>query len=106
VLLYDIDTNKPEEDIGNLLIRRMTKNNDNTIFKIGIENLLVIPSEFNTSVFYKQKSKIDDYSAESVITELDKTMLCSNICENVPPENQKEILEKIKTEIFKILHTR
>src|SRR5690606_14211239 len=38
ILFYDSDTNKPEEDIENLSIRKMKVNNENLTFKIGVEN--------------------------------------------------------------------
>ncbi|WP_026728416.1 AAA family ATPase [Flavobacterium denitrificans] len=103
VLFYDSDTNKPEEDIQNLLIRKMNVNDDNKIFKIGVENLLVINEDFDFKAFYKERIKTDNYGAESVLRELDKTKLCSFICDELNPEKQKEVLFKIKNEITRIL---
>jgi predicted ATPase len=102
VLLYDSDTNKPEEDNGNLLVRKMHSNKENTIFKIGIENLLQLDSDFDFKAFYKEKTKIDDYSAESIIRELNKSQLCDYICNKLDIEVQKNIFQNIKKEIDKI----
>lgn len=102
VLLYDNDTNKPEENYGNLLVRVMQKNNDNGIFKIGVENLLKIPIDFDYDVHYKTKSKTDGYGAESIIKELDKQALCGEICERMILEKQKEVLTNLNSLIMKI----
>ncbi len=103
ILFYDNDTNKPEEDIYNLLIRKMTKNNTNTVFKIGVENLLNIPETFDRTSFYKEKTRHDDYGAESIIRELNKMALCNHICDELEIEQQKEFLGNLKTEIDRLL---
>lgn len=97
ILLYDSDTNKPEEDLGQLQVRKMPKSAGNSVFKIGVENLLNIQG-IDVSKFYKQRKKIDDYSAESTITELDKTALCDYIC-SLPPEILKKVLANLEIEI-------
>jgi len=96
VLLYDNDTNKPNEDFGHLKIKIMPKNDSNQLYKIGIENLLILPSDFKKDEFYKTSIKIDKYGAESKISELDKTKLCDWIC-NQKVEIQKEILVNINS---------
>jgi predicted ATPase len=102
ILLYDSDTNKPEEENGNLLIRKMNINKDNTVFKIGVENLLQLTSEFNFKNFYKEKTKVDDYGAESIIRELNKTQLCDYICNELDIEAQKKVFQNIKKEIDRL----
>jgi predicted ATPase len=102
VLLYDSDTKKQEEVFGNLFIRRMATNEHNSIFRIGVENLLTLPSDFDISTFYKQKIKIDCYGAESTIRELDKQKLCSTICDNLAKEKQNELLSRINNEIERL----
>jgi len=103
VLFYDSDTNKPEEDIEKLSIRKMSVNLENSIFKIGVENLLVIDNSIDISSFYKQRTKIDDYGAESILRELDKTKLCTFICDSLDIEKQKIILKKVEEEINRLL---
>ena len=95
VLLYDCDTNKPIEDIGRLKIRIMSENKNNLVYKIGVENLLNLPDDFNKDNFYKSSIKIDKYGAESIIKELDKTKLCNWICNILSKEIQKTILVNI-----------
>ena len=102
ILLYDSDTNKPEEDIENLFVRKMKINDKNSIFKIGVENLLTLTEDINVSDFYKERTKTDDYGAESIIRELNKTKLCSFICDTLNTEKQKEILINLKKEIDRI----
>lgn len=102
ILLYDSDTNKPEEDVENLLIRKMSTNPNNLIFKIGVENLLNIIPEINVSDFYKERTKTDNYGAVSTLRELDKIKLCNFICDNLSVEQQKNVLEKINSEIKKL----
>lgn len=95
VLLYDSDTRKPEESLGNLLIRIMPLNTDNELYKIGIENLLVLPETFDKNQFYTERLKEDDYGAQSVIRTLDKTKLCDWVCDECTAEQQKEILKNL-----------
>lgn len=103
ILFYDSDTNKPEENIENLVIRKMNVNDGNLTFKIGVENLLTIDENVNVSSFYKQRTKTDDYGAESILRELDKTKLCAFICDTLDLEKQKVILKKLKNEIDRLL---
>ncbi len=103
VLFYDSDTNKPEEDIENLSIRKMKVNDENLTFKIGVENLLTLDQNIDFPSFYKQRTKIDDYGAESIIRELDKTKLCAFICDSLDLEKQKSVLKKIENEIDRLL---
>lgn len=98
ILFYDNDTNKPVEDLGQLKIKIMPKNESNQLYKIGVENLLVLPTNFKKDDFYKTSSKIDKYGAESKISELDKTKLCDWIC-GQSSEIQKEILININSAI-------
>ena len=102
ILFYDSDTDKPEESIENLLIRKMKINDKNDTFKIGVENLLTLTKDINVSDFYKEETKKDDYGAESTIRKLDKTKLCSFICDTLSIDKQKEILINLKEEIDRI----
>ena len=101
VLLYDCDTDKPEEDVDKLHIRKMQKNEANSLYKIGVENLLNLPTDFNGEPFYSLSTKLDDYSAKSEIRTLDKTNLCEHIC-TLPKDQLKDIFANIKIEIEKI----
>ena len=102
VLYYDSDTNKPEEQFGNLLIKKMPKNEINKLFEIGIENLLSLPDDFDKANFYTEKVKKDKYGAESIIRSLDKTKLFDWICDDCDIEKQKEILKNIKPLLIEI----
>lgn len=102
ILCYDSDTNKPEETHGNLCVKKMPRNTNNEIFKIGIENLLELPPEFDRDTFYSQKTKVDDYGAESIIRTLDKTKLVNWICDDCNKEQQIKILENLKELLIKI----
>jgi len=103
ILLYDSDTNKPEENIDNLLIRKMPKNDGNKIFKIGVENLLSFEASFDASQFYSEKVKVDDYGAKSVNRKLDKTKLCNWICDDLSILDQKNVLQHHKVLIEKLI---
>jgi predicted ATPase len=96
VLLYDNDTDRKEENHGDLLIRIMPKPPAVTIYKKGIESLLVIPEGFDSEAYYSSREKADDYGAKSIISELNKTKLCSYICDELEPEQQKAVLGNIK----------
>jgi len=102
ILLYDSDTNKPEEDIQNILVRKMSQNPENAIFKIGVENLLTLIPEIDLQSFYSETTKIDGYGAQSILRTLNKTKLCSFICESLNKEKQKIVLAKLNLEIERI----
>tara|TARA_R110002049_G_C9112601_1_gene557838 strand:+ start:62 stop:1738 length:1677 start_codon:yes stop_codon:yes gene_type:complete len=102
ILLYDSDTNKPEEIFENLEIRIMPINQHNNLYLIGIENLLTLPQDFDKNEFYKEKTKTDKYGAESLIRELDKSKLCNYICNDLDIDKQKEFLIELKFEIEKL----
>mgnify|MGYP000055093593 CR=1 FL=1 len=101
ILLYDCDTNKQEEDDGLLHIKMMKKNESNDVYKIGVENLLKLPKDFDKQNFYSQSSKIDEYGAESHISSLDKVKLCNAICAR-PDVELETIFANIKMEIEKL----
>lgn len=102
VLLYDCDTNKTEADDALLHIRMMNKNEANGLYKIGVENLLMLPNNFVASDYYCVTTKTDEYGAESHISTLDKVKLCNMICDKSDIELQS-ILANIKIEIDKLL---
>ncbi|TGM60095.1 AAA family ATPase [Leptospira meyeri] len=102
ILLYDNDTRKEKKNYGKLIVECMNHNPKNTQFKIGIENLLSIPLDFDLSPFYKQKIRIDDYGAESTIKELDKQKLSLAICNDLSLEIKKKILININSEILRL----
>lgn len=101
ILLYDYDTNKHEENVGNLIILKMQNNSKNLKYKKGVENLLNLPSDFNYEAFYKLTEKEDEYGGKSHIQKLDKTALCSYVC-SLPNEQLKDIFKYLKNEIDRI----
>ncbi|MBO6589285.1 MAG: ATP-binding protein [Muricauda sp.] len=102
VLLYDSDTKKVQETYSNLLVRTMPDNETNKLFKKGIENLFVLPDNFDISPFCDEKEKKDDYGAKSTIRSLNKQKLCKWICETCDIEKQKIILQNLKPLLLKI----
>lgn len=101
-LLYDCDTNKPDEQEGNLYIGAMTKNTTAAQYKKGVENLLQLPAVFDYAKYYKKSSKVDDYGATRIIEELDKIALSQDITSRSDAE-LIGILVNLKAEIDKIL---
>lgn len=101
-LLYDCDTKKPYEQLGNLYIDAMTKNEYATSYQIGVENLLELPSDFDYERFYKTYDSTNKYGAVSTIADLDKTALAVYVS-SLPCEQLEVILKIIKREIKKIL---
>ncbi|MBQ1732818.1 MAG: hypothetical protein II037_11480, partial [Bacteroidales bacterium] len=83
-------------------IRTMSANSSNTIYKRGIENLLVLPSDFNKDEFYSTKEIENNYGGITIIKSLNKMKLCEYIC-SLDNESLKLILENINLEIQKIL---
>jgi len=102
ILLYDCDTNKPEENHSKLFVRSMIRNTANTLYKKGSENLLVLASDFDPQLYYSTITKQDEYGAESTIRNLDKTKLCDHLC-GLEENALKPILINFKTEIDKII---
>ncbi len=102
-LLYDCDTNKPRDDEGNLHIRCMNKNQGNTLYKKGVENLLVLPQNFDPNPYYDTRNEVLDYGEENTIRVFDKFRLCDAIC-NLSDVELKTILSNIKVEIENIIN--
>lgn len=103
VLLYDSDTNKPENNLeNNLYIKKMTVNNGNRLYKIGVENLLILPESFDKESYYKIETKEDNYGGKMRKECLDKTKLCDEICQ-FNNETLKSVFANIKLEIDKLL---
>jgi len=108
ILLYDSDTNKPPENDALLYVRTMPIQEKNITYKIGIENLLSLPSSFDKDNFYKERKKTDHYGAVSTICELDKTKLCGHICNDISPEQQKEyfmVFESVFDELNAVVNS-
>lgn len=102
VLLYDCDTNKPSSDEGHLHIRCMIKNDANDHYRIGVENLLVLPSEFPYENYYEESIKSGNYGEVTRIQSLNKMKLCQDICKKSNVELES-IFEKLKFEIQQIM---
>jgi len=105
ILLYDCDTNKPEENHIKLFVRNMTRNTSNTLYKKGSENLLILASDFDPQPYYSTITKQDEYGAESTIRSLDKTKLCDYLC-GLPEGSLKSIFANFKTEIDKVISVK
>lgn len=97
-LLYDCDTNKKAEK-NELYFIYTLFSNDKNVYKIGIENQLILPKSFDYNNFIAKKVKIDDYGVESTISSLDKTKLCDYICSSNDVENTLINLKKIIEDI-------
>ncbi|WEK54352.1 MAG: ATP-binding protein [Candidatus Cohnella colombiensis] len=109
ILLYDSDTNQKNEDYDNLFVRAMPVNPENDYFRKGIENLLFLPEDFPRDSFYREKKRIDDYSAISIIRELEKTKLCDWICSLEVDEVRKyfaplTLVLKVIEDVLKVEH--
>ncbi len=102
ILLYDCDTNKPETDNAPLFVRTMTYNSSNNQYRKGVENLLVLPENFDYESFYSISEKSDDYGAVSIHKSLNKTKLCDTICD-YSNDKLMAVLDNLKSEIDKII---
>ncbi|RKU22887.1 hypothetical protein C6503_03740 [Candidatus Poribacteria bacterium] len=83
LLLYDCDTQKPDEQVGDgerLWIRSIKRNRENTKVRKGIENLF--PEDLFTAEFYTSKVETGDYGESKSIQEFNKPKFCDWICEN------------------------
>lgn len=108
IFLYDIDTNKPHSDDGNLFIRCMQKNQHNIKYKIGIENLLALPNTFDYEIFFSSETipaKDDGYAGGTpaiIKKNLLKKSLCNHLCDEKAPQEQEQIFVNIFSEIDKL----
>lgn len=102
VMLYDCDTNKGSEDDGDLHIRTMCTNKNNTIYRKGIENLLDLPKDFNYDRYYSKNERHDEYGAVTICQSLDKMKLCNDIC-SFDDDLARYVLKNLSQEINKIL---
>lgn len=101
-LLYDCDTKKPYTQEGDVFVGAMAKNDQATVYKKGVENLLELPADFEYDKFYKNTPKTNDYGAVSMIGDLDKTALAGHIL-GLPNAQLESVLKNVKVEIDIIL---
>ena len=81
LLLYDCDTNKQAEQVGQLTVRSIPRNPENTKVKNGIENLF--PEALFEDRFYNERPRNDGGS----VKELDKPKFLDWICETQKDAN-------------------
>ncbi|MBW4558257.1 MAG: hypothetical protein KME59_20485 [Trichormus sp. ATA11-4-KO1] len=105
LLLYDCDTNKPNEDHEKLKIRKIPKQ-ENRKVKKGIENLF--PDHLFTQDFYLPKVKYGEYGEENKIQEFQKMKFCKWICEERKQAGDfvdfKIIVDIIKEYLGKVIY--
>ncbi len=97
-LLYDCDTNKKDKET-NTYFEYCLENIPHQHYKIGVENLLNLPSDFDYDEFYSESKSVDDYGALRLINTLNKNKLCDFICSS---ENSKEYLKNFENIIKEI----
>lgn len=79
VLLYDNDKNKKDEQLGEIRVRAIPTNPENSKIKNGIENLL--PESVLTDEMYLEK--VTDHDNGTTVTRREplKMKLCKHLCE-------------------------
>lgn len=97
-LLYDCDTNKVVKETD-LYFEYCLENNPQQHYKIGVENLLNLPADFDYAKFYSESKSEDGYGAPKSISKLNKNELCEYICSS---ENSVEYLKNFKKIIMEI----
>ena len=102
VMFYDCDTNKPVEDDNDLHIRTMNRNDQNTLYKKGVENLLVLPDDFEKDQFYSTKEITNDYGCFTKTQTFDKMKLCDYLC-SLENDKLQQIFANLNTEIQQLL---
>ncbi|WP_429109534.1 AAA family ATPase [Aeromonas veronii] len=104
ILLYDSDTKKPDLYSDKVSIKAMPLK-ENSQFKIGIENLLVLPDSFDLSGFTKESLKTDGYGITSAIRSLDKNKLCDYLISEDNDLNRKEVFTNFRSLIENLIST-
>lgn len=103
ILLYDSDTNKPEETPdGKLFIKAMAKNAENTLYQEGIENLMNLPNGFDKENFYNNSERTKKDGGRWTSQDLNKTKLCAYFCA-LESNELLDIFSNLKVEIDKLL---
>lgn len=97
-LLYDCDTNKEVKETD-LYFEYCLGNIPHQHYKIGVENLLNLPADFDYARFYSESKSEDGYGAPKSISKLNKNELCEYICSS---ENSGEYLKNFKKIIMEI----
>ncbi len=97
-LLYDCDTNKEDKETDTYFVYCLGKNAQPR-YKIGVENLLDLPSDFDYDKYYSESKAVDEYGAIKIINVLNKNKLCDFICSS---ENSKKYLKKFEATIKEI----
>ena len=95
ILIYDCDTNKKTERISENLIVKTLEKQKGQRYNAGIENLLVLPQDFNYDKYYKTNEKTGEYGEAKNIQEFKKMDLAKDICGSYTEAQQREILQKI-----------
>lgn len=101
MLLYDCDTKKGDNNIGQLLIKTLKQYDNTQNIKVGIENALVLDS-VDMKDFYTKHESIDDKGCKHINEELEKTKLCDYIC-TLDVERRKIIYTNLKIELDEIV---
>lgn len=79
ILLYDCDTNKKDENYGNIYIRHLPKFTNSKKINKGIENALILDT-VDIGECYNKKTSMGEYGDEKIIFEFDKMACCDYIC--------------------------
>ena len=95
ILLYDCDTNKETKHLSNNLIIKTLPKQNGQRYKIGVENLLILPHDFDYNKYYETKDITCDYGEHKSIQEFKKMDLAKDICKNYSEVQQRNILRKI-----------
>lgn len=97
-LLYDCDTNKQDKETDSYFVYCLGKITQPR-YKIGVENLLNLPSDFDYDKYYLESKAVDEYGAIKIINVLNKNKLCNFICSS---ENSEEYLKNFEATIKEI----
>lgn len=100
ILVYDCDANKTDKDVGNIHVRGIPFNSDNTLARKGVENLL--PVEVFSEEMYDKTTKTKDYGGSVTTSELNKMRLCANVCDKKKKEDFHLFIPVLE-EILKIV---
>ena len=102
MLLYDCDTNKVTENCSNKLFIKSLPKQENIKYQRGVENLLVLPDDFNYNKYYESKIETGYYGEIKDIGEFKKMRLAEDICKEISEDEQKQILKKVGQEVKNI----
>lgn len=101
ILLYDSDTNKKDENVGNLYIRHIAEQKNSKGIDVGIENALIL-DDMDISHLYIKKTKKGKYGEKHQFEEFDKMGCCDYLC-SLDSQTLEDVFDNLKPLLLEMI---